>query len=407
MDRASTEEPETQKRVVVCGSGLVTPGMRTNESPHRLVPPFAPLHIVSDSKYVVEGLTKHAAKWEQKGWIEVANAGAFQDALALLRTRSAPTMLRWVKGHTGIEGNEGADELADRGASLDRQYLPTHKQPPREFLVQGALLKSATQRTLYRGIKAKQTDLDRKATTRNLQIAVEAMMAHSGRAPTTSKIWEALRRDPIPKKIRDFLWKAMHDAYRVGKYWENIPGYEDRARCAKCGSHESMMHILQDCGATETRLVWKIMRRTLGEAGIAIGEQPSFGLYLSAAAIEIRGSEGVLRQGATRLARILIPEAAYMVWRLRCRRVIEWSSHPEKTHSANAVTKEWLALLGKRLRGDQMAASAPYAKASKVSAHSASEMWCHLVDQATLRTNDWAGSPGVLVAPNNQRVHDQ
>src|ERR1700748_1116831 len=36
-------------------------------------PPFAPLHIISNSKYVVKGLTVHLPRWEQSGWIGIAN----------------------------------------------------------------------------------------------------------------------------------------------------------------------------------------------------------------------------------------------------------------------------------------------------------------------------------------------
>ncbi|KAF7799521.1 hypothetical protein EIP86_010758, partial [Pleurotus ostreatoroseus] len=32
-------------------------------------PPFAPLHIVSDSQYVIDGLTRRLPIWEAHGWI--------------------------------------------------------------------------------------------------------------------------------------------------------------------------------------------------------------------------------------------------------------------------------------------------------------------------------------------------
>lgn len=79
------------------------------------VPNNTLIHIISDSKYVIEGMTKHASKWEDVGWTDVKNAEALCDLLARLRGRSARTTFEWVKGHTGNVGNEQADRLAKMG----------------------------------------------------------------------------------------------------------------------------------------------------------------------------------------------------------------------------------------------------------------------------------------------------
>ena len=71
------------------------------------VPPFAPLHLVTDSTHVMDGLTKHVEEWEDKGWSDIKNGPLFAEATARLRARSAQTTLRWVKGHNNNEGNGG------------------------------------------------------------------------------------------------------------------------------------------------------------------------------------------------------------------------------------------------------------------------------------------------------------
>ena len=42
-------------------------------------------------------------------------------ALAELRTKQS-VQLRWVKGHSGVQGNEDADYCADKGAKGDKQW---------------------------------------------------------------------------------------------------------------------------------------------------------------------------------------------------------------------------------------------------------------------------------------------
>lgn len=59
--------------------------------------------------------------------------------------------MQWVKGHDGIEGNEGSDRLAKQGAN---KRLPDllNLEIPTDFDIQGAKLPTLTQATAYRGI---------------------------------------------------------------------------------------------------------------------------------------------------------------------------------------------------------------------------------------------------------------
>jgi ribonuclease HI len=84
-------------------------------------PTFQPLEILTDSKYVINGLTTHLGTWEDRGWIGIKNAPLFKKAAHLLRKRTAPTSFRWVKGHDGIEGNEESDCLAKEGTVKDTE----------------------------------------------------------------------------------------------------------------------------------------------------------------------------------------------------------------------------------------------------------------------------------------------
>ncbi|KAN0115797.1 Ribonuclease H-like domain containing protein, partial [Russula decolorans] len=79
-------------------------------------PPFHPLKIFSDLKYTIAGLTKHLNTWEDIGWIGIKNAAFFKRAAYLLKSRTATTHFKWVKGHNGDHGNEESNRLAKEGA---------------------------------------------------------------------------------------------------------------------------------------------------------------------------------------------------------------------------------------------------------------------------------------------------
>lgn len=132
-------------------------------------PNFAPLEIVTDSKYTIDGLTKHLPKWEDRGWIGIKNSELFRAAAYQLRKRSATTHFRWVKGHSGNEGNERADKLAGEGAQRDQPDELDLRIPP-EFDPQGARLVTITQATAYAGIRARKKKPERKLTTYHLEL---------------------------------------------------------------------------------------------------------------------------------------------------------------------------------------------------------------------------------------------
>lgn len=79
-------------------------------------------------------------------------------------------------------------------------------------------------------------------------------------APTDKRIWLSLKDRSISREARAFLWKAMHNAYKVGRYWESIPNFKRRALCAECGNAtETLEHILTECKMSGQDTIWKIV----------------------------------------------------------------------------------------------------------------------------------------------------
>lgn len=51
----------------------------------QIIDPTTPLTIVSDSRYAIDGLTKHLPTWEDHGWTDISNHKWFQSAAYHLR----------------------------------------------------------------------------------------------------------------------------------------------------------------------------------------------------------------------------------------------------------------------------------------------------------------------------------
>ncbi|KAF9790306.1 ribonuclease H-like domain-containing protein [Thelephora terrestris] len=83
-------------------------------------PPDQAITIKTDSKYVINGLTKNLEKWEDHRWMYAKHASTFKELTAWIRHRSTMTKMVWVKGHSGVTGNEEADKLANEGSQKDQ-----------------------------------------------------------------------------------------------------------------------------------------------------------------------------------------------------------------------------------------------------------------------------------------------
>jgi ribonuclease HI len=79
--------------------------------------PGEPLHIMSDSRILLDGVLQHHKRWETNGWRTskrrpVKNRELWERLLATLRARTAHTEWTWVRGHDNDEFNALADRLA-------------------------------------------------------------------------------------------------------------------------------------------------------------------------------------------------------------------------------------------------------------------------------------------------------
>jgi ribonuclease HI len=70
--------------------------------------------IVTDSQYVLKGITGWVAGWKRKDWVTstgqpVINRDLWEELDALANARLT---WEWAKGHSGVPGNERCDEIA-------------------------------------------------------------------------------------------------------------------------------------------------------------------------------------------------------------------------------------------------------------------------------------------------------
>ena len=115
------------------------------------MPNYIPLMIKTDSRYIIDGLTTHLKKWEDRGWIGIKNSKWFKRAAFLLQRQSAPTKLKWVESHNEELENEQSNRLAKKGAEKEK-VDEISLNIPNHFDLLGAKLAGITQAIAYKGI---------------------------------------------------------------------------------------------------------------------------------------------------------------------------------------------------------------------------------------------------------------
>jgi len=74
----------------------------------------------TDSQYVMKGITEWIHSWKAKGWRTAAREPVKNvDLWKRLDELAARHTIRWiwVRGHSGHDGNERADKLANKGVA--------------------------------------------------------------------------------------------------------------------------------------------------------------------------------------------------------------------------------------------------------------------------------------------------
>ena len=138
----------------------------------------------------------------------------------------------------------------------------------------------------------------------------------------------------------------------------------DRSKCTTCEEVETLDHILTECPANTRSVIWTAAHN-IWPHDEELWPAITPGTILGCGLLEIKtrnqsadqsqedhSSEPTLNTGATRLAKILISEAAYLVWTMRCGRVIG-----DRSYSTDAIETAWRKTINRRLSEDVIAAT--------------------------------------------------
>lgn len=140
-------------RIELCGGERATTNNRMELTAAinalRHFPEGAQIEMRCDSQYVIKSVTEWMRGWKAKGWRTatgpVKNVELMQEIDGLAARRDV--RWTWVRGHTGVDGNERADRLAAQGRREALGLPPRAEGAPAPLTGTAALKAAASQAT--------------------------------------------------------------------------------------------------------------------------------------------------------------------------------------------------------------------------------------------------------------------
>ncbi|KAJ7616835.1 hypothetical protein DFH06DRAFT_1107689 [Mycena polygramma] len=353
--------------------------------------------VIKNSKNVVRNaMTQRLQALEDRGWIGVADREPLQALAAELKARSGKTVfedtVRNSEDRIELAARAGALTLAREGCQSAAEDIDLRVHP--DFKIRGMKLSTLTQATAYAAIKESKEAVSRKASDNNVKQVVSATEQNFHRIPSTAEVWKSIRHKDFSRQLRNFLWKSLHSAHRIGIFWKHMPESEEREFCQFCGEREDLEHILLKCERPGQALVWSLAKE-LWRKKHPTWPELSLGGILGCGLAVFKNESGRTLPGTARLYRILISESIFVIWKIRNDCVIKRDG---ESLAENAIQNKWLSAINLRLQFDCVLTNyKKYGKQNSIKASLVIQTWkSTLLDEEEL-PDDWTNKTGVLV----------
>ncbi|EJD54176.1 hypothetical protein AURDEDRAFT_52004 [Auricularia subglabra TFB-10046 SS5] len=235
----------------------------------------------------------------------------------------------------------------------------------------------------------------RAQTVRNLHRVQESIDEECDFMPTQAQIWTSLTSRDLSRQARNFLWKTVHGAHKIGEYFSKMPQpWKDYELCPTCNCVETMEHVLLECPDSRQEVIWDTVREFLARKRVDV--DINMGTILGCATMRLAGYWGARSRGVERAFQIVVSESAFLVWKIRCEKRIQHAEDPDWQLPEEAARDRWVAVIKRRMEQDKILSQKQGFKKKALNSWLVEDTWLDLRNTANYDMH-LLRVPGVLV----------
>ena len=156
-----------------------------------------------------------------------------------------------------------------------------------------------------------------------------------------------------------------------------------------------MNHILFECKGNQAKLIWKTAREICERKHIPWPPGMDVSTIMALPLLKVKARSGKIRHGATRLFLITLSECALLIWKLRCKRILEPGHQPDI--STQEALNQTMSILNKRLNHDKILTSKKRYGNRALPENLVLQTWSGTLQDEHRLPKKWLTASGVLV----------
>jgi len=275
--------------------------------------------IITNLQKITMNIHDKMEQWEQLDYLETKNKKIWRNLEYHIRKHEGEILLGPPRDTSDIKILEELEKTISKRGDQNKKKLKKEVIPI-EYRIEGAEIRKLTQKTTYELIlQEKNLKPGGEQTQKRIEDTCKEHKRKTKNKITSKDIWTGIKNKRIPFKVKDFIWKLIHNCHKVGDWFKKIPNWQDKATC-EYGEIETMNYILVECEKNksiwqEAEKIWKENNKDFKWI------RPNVEVIRELGAIQLKEQNRIAPEWLNERYIEIVAETIWMIWNIRNKRI--------------------------------------------------------------------------------------